>query len=790
MLLKDIRERWKHCSSVREREILWEHLTGTSGRWLKGFSEIAQGSQTDLRPFEEMMKEWHQDRASPARFCRKGYDSTHQTSLLDACFQISLLILQTVESERGQELISLARRVELPAGQVLDLAARLAGRDLRPAQQTISLTSLLVNQRDEGVPARLTLELITDGTGAFYPVPEFSFCRDRHFLETEAQVRNILLNHAASIDIRWNLHRLDNKDHLLGHLEGPSMGAAFSLGIHLLLNTTPDIEDVDIARVGVTAALDGNGLFEPVGGLWGKLDLNAMQLANLHTLVVAARQEGIPDRYLMEWESPFVIRARDTNDAIDQLLSSALPRRAVRSYEHNQCKDLEFRLPGKKKPMETHFQVMQIFRKASEGPESVHHGSKSSSNSPGTPYPGWIGPHKDYKGYEPLSLSQALTNGNGPADTAPRVLFLGTPGSGKTALTEYITWAVTANKLFKGAFVPARIRLGHWEKWSTQHAETRPPDYLRALYQRIDQAPSVDHWEMWLKQGSVVLLLDGVDEVTDEQWLRSTLQQVLSYRSIPIVANLRSVSFRLYEHHFEQFAVYRLGPLAREQRDIYIHQYPAGKEFNQAGLIERLDACPALQDLSLNPLFLSILCFAVDGMTTSELPEKCVGFLELFIDTLLIRPERVHVSYPAERPNTEDIKHITAHAALQLSLKGEPVFSGEALENALLLALETEHYPRSKPWVNALRKDLENNSGLLRGYRKHPVLGKRQQFFVHPVIQQYLCALSIYQTMNKAGIDAVIDLGGKKMTVNEIIDALAATKWNNIDTILEELREG
>lgn len=94
------------------------------------------------------------------------------------------------------------------------------------------MTVLLVDTaRNEGVVASLTLELLPYGSGEFYPVPELAFLRDDDFRQAEENARALTQASFADHhhDIRWRLQRRDNKP--LASLSGPSLGAAFALGI-------------------------------------------------------------------------------------------------------------------------------------------------------------------------------------------------------------------------------------------------------------------------------------------------------------------------------------------------------------------------------------------------------------------------------------------------------------------------------------------------------------------------------------------------------------------------------
>lgn len=117
-----------------------------------------------------------------------------------------------------------------------DLILALSNAPLRQGEQTTALTVLLVDTaRNDGVVATLTLELLPNGSSTLYPTPELVFLRDADFQQAETQAS--AATHASGIwstrhDVRWQLHRRDGRP--LTTLSGPSMGAAFALGISKL----------------------------------------------------------------------------------------------------------------------------------------------------------------------------------------------------------------------------------------------------------------------------------------------------------------------------------------------------------------------------------------------------------------------------------------------------------------------------------------------------------------------------------------------------------------------------
>jgi hypothetical protein len=89
------------------------------------------------------------------------------------------------------------------------------------------------------VLATLILELVGGGPGGVYPATDLVFLRDTDFQQAEQHARAYLTS--ASIeptdcDVRWRLQRHDKKP--IVNLSGPSLGAAFALGMAKLCTTS------------------------------------------------------------------------------------------------------------------------------------------------------------------------------------------------------------------------------------------------------------------------------------------------------------------------------------------------------------------------------------------------------------------------------------------------------------------------------------------------------------------------------------------------------------------------
>lgn len=219
----DILDAWKKAERESDKRALWRTLA--RGGWFRACHEAA--CRKDPTLFVSWLDESDGTKRDIITF--NGDDSARMALIHLRC---GLAVCNGAEGDP----VTMDPRHASP-GFRQDLMLALADSPLRPAQRSLSLTTLLVDiARNEGVTSILTLELIKKGSGDFYPVPELAFLRDTDFQQAEMDARaavHTITHWSPAYDVRWRLQRRDGKP--LVNLSGPSFGAAFSLGISALL---------------------------------------------------------------------------------------------------------------------------------------------------------------------------------------------------------------------------------------------------------------------------------------------------------------------------------------------------------------------------------------------------------------------------------------------------------------------------------------------------------------------------------------------------------------------------
>jgi len=774
MLLEEVEERWNHCQSEPQREELWRHLTRPNGRWFEACQEALCYRQANAEnvvyAIERMLSSQGSD--GVIGYCPDPFSATHQAHTLRAFLSCVRLALQANTSPQHQYLTALARDESTPPGLLLDFLCFLQGENTRAPLRSVELTVLLINPGNDGVPAALSLELLREGDGNLYPSPHLALCRDRAFIESEKLAQQSAGLAGATHDVRWRLARLDGAP--LGHLIGPSLGAAMAIGLRLLLDPPEALEEIRSASTGISATINEHGELGPVSNLWNKLSPDAVELACLHTIVLAENQDAVPPRYLMGNASPYVIQARNIHQAVDRLVEHALPRRAVREYERQRSEYLKFRLPGTRTRTEIHLTMIPLFRQAQASPLFEFDISKLAVETPQSRDPS---PPEGFIPTEMEKLVDEIEQIASAQETAPRFFVLGGPGSGKSTLIHCLVWKVVGTDRLARQFIPARVRLRDWEKWENSHPETSLPNYLEArLGTLVEDSPLARQWQRWLARGEALVLLDGLDEVSNVRWFKQKLSHILAWHNTPVILTSRTTAFTEYRAALDNFSLLWLGPLTKTQRDEYINVYPARDGFDRAALIDLIDGDRSLNALARTPLLLSILCFLADEHPGHEIPTQRAALYDKLVEQLLVRPAHVPVHYPSEPPAIDDRKAILAHAALYLQVRNLLTFTERELIEALGEGLAYSGYgpaTLAKPWANALHKEFIDNSGLVssRGGRANATYS-----FTHLTIHEYLSAYALWQQGRTNAEEQLIRLPDGEQTIAAFLKERAADR--------------
>jgi serine/threonine protein kinase len=194
------------------------------------------------------------------------------------------------------------------------------------------------------------------------------------------------------------------------------------------------------------------------------------------------------------------------------------------------------------------------------------------------------------------------------------LLILGQPGAGKTiSLLELASDLITGAEQDINQPIPVVFNLSAWTNAKITIAEW----LVRELNTKYQVSKEIG--KTWIKNQQLLLLLDGLDEVSTDH--RDACVAAINkfsqeYGETGIVVCSRIKDYEaLSERLFFQGAVF-IQPLTLEQIRVYLDK--VGSELT--ALSTTLQADTTMQELAKSPLMLSIMTLAYQGVSVTDLP--------------------------------------------------------------------------------------------------------------------------------------------------------------------------
>jgi hypothetical protein len=225
----------------------------------------------------------------------------------------------------------------------------------------------------------------------------------------------------------------------------------------------------------------------------------------------------------------------------------------------------------------------------------------------------------------------------------PKLMVLGKPGAGKTTLLQYI--AVHCNEVnFQPKPVPVFVSLKTLAENAKSANEITLLGYIRNKYCRSQV--SEQELEILLKNGRLLFLLDGLDEVIEEK-NRVIVQEIHNlvdeYGHNRVIVSCRKEHQTYKSKKFSDFILCKIANFDQPQRDEFIKnwfsQITVGTQLKREALanalIEKLDfrENQRIRELADTPLLLHLICLIYQER--GDLPSKKVDIYKEGIDLLL-----------------------------------------------------------------------------------------------------------------------------------------------------------
>jgi DNA polymerase III delta prime subunit len=239
------------------------------------------------------------------------------------------------------------------------------------------------------------------------------------------------------------------------------------------------------------------------------------------------------------------------------------------------------------------------------------------------------------------------------------LLILGKPGSGKTTtLLELARYLIDQAEQDVDKPMPVVF---HLSSWGSKKATQTIADWLVQELQRCYQVSKKLAWA-WVKNQKLLLLLDGLDEVSAERrhlYVRALNRFIQEYGQTQIVITSRIQEYedlrKRCDHLRLQGAIY-LQSLTLEQINDYLTS--AGSELEAVKTLLQEDG--DLQELAKSPLMLSVMALAYQGMSVQDLltiksmENRREHLFNRYIDRMFFR-RRTRQEENQHNPNQEQL---------------------------------------------------------------------------------------------------------------------------------------
>lgn len=237
-------------------------------------------------------------------------------------------------------------------------------------------------------------------------------------------------------------------------------------------------------------------------------------------------------------------------------------------------------------------------------------------------------------------VEQKLIPGMQSVETYPKLRVLGKPGVGKTTFLQHL--AIQCNRgVFAADQVPIFILLRDFVEESRRSKEFSLFNYIR----QVSFTAGVSHpvLETLLKAGRVLLLLDGMDEVLNQD-ITAVIREIRKfsdkYYKNRFVASCRTAAQKL---RLRGFTDVEIAPFTQAQITTFAQKWfvaltkmtaRSGQDLS-AQFIQKLDLPENWQfrQLVVTPLFLHLACWVFHGQ--GKFPTKRTEFYKQGLDLLL-----------------------------------------------------------------------------------------------------------------------------------------------------------
>ncbi len=394
------------------------------------------------------------------------------------------------------------------------------------------------------------------------------------------------------------------------------------------------------------------------------------------------------------------------------------------------------------------------------------------------------------------AVEQRQMAGTAAVETYGKLRVLGKPGIGKTTFLQHLAMQCDGGN-FAPTQVPIFITLRNFAEDGRENGKFSLLDYIRQLFIAAGVSdPST--LGVLLRAGRILLLLDGMDEVLNEDMMavsRDIRKFSEKYHQNQIIITCRTALQKLQLRGFTDVEIASFTP---DQITIFVKKWftHLGASYPQSEPTQLLEEIEQpgnwkLRQIVVTPLFLHLACCVFQHQ--GEFPIKHSDFYKQGLDLLLgkwdeskgIERDRIYRDFLTP----QKIKLLSQLANVTFE-KGEYFFEQEVMEQYI------EDYLSNLPDCTADREELQLESeAMLKAIEtQHGLLMERTRgifSFSYLAFQEYLTARKIVASHNLRALEQALE--GLVSHIDDLhwreVFLLTATMLRSADALVQLMKQ-